>query len=588
MVRLLDIKTLVQKIAEAITSVLDMDVIISDDQFNKIADTKRHFNLEVTQIKDTYVLGKVIHQGHIIVVEGKDDEEQCRLCVEKENCNLQAMICIPIHLEDKVIGAIALIAIDETSRQRLLLNQKNLIEYMNRMAELIVGKVLEQEVSNRLEIIKNQMVHITNAIDEGVITLNEYGEVLYVNKVITDFFGLDEDALKAKMITEFLNRPYIKKLLEDHTPFSNNETVININQRELNGLISGKPMDIGSKSIGFILTFRNMKDIYSVVNKVSLNNYEISFETIIGKSKKIKTVKETARKVADSNSTVLILGESGTGKELFARAIHFSSNRKEAPFIALNCAAIPETLLESELFGYEEGSFTGAMKGGKLGKFQLANGGTIFLDEIGDMPLHLQTKLLRVLQEKSVEKIGGVKSVALDVRVIAATNKNLESMVEANEFREDLYYRLSVIPLYIPALRERTGDIKILLDYFLLQYNAKLHKQIEGFSQEVENMLLKYSWPGNIRELENVVEYAVNLEPSLYVTMAHIPQKVKGHLAAVQKDGTIMSISDMEKKMIVEALALYGSSYEGKKQVSKVLGIGTATLYRKIEKYGIG
>lgn len=587
MVGLLDIKELVQKIAEAISSVLDMDVVISDSKFNKIADTKRHFDLEVTQIKDTYVLGKVLNSGNPVVVEGKEEEEQCRRCKEKINCNLQGMICIPIKFNNEVIGAIALIAIQSNSRGRLLENKDNLIEYMNRMAELIVGKIMEKEVSDRLEIMKNQMVHIINAINEGVIALDETGNILHVNTVLTDFLAVNESDLRNKNIINIIDKPYIRNLLKNHSSFSNYETTIKMNNREVNGFISGKTMEIGHKSIGFILTFRNMKDIYNVVSKVSINNYQITFDEIIGKSKKLRIAKETAHKVADSNSTVLILGESGTGKELFARAIHYSSNRRDFPFIALNCAAIPESLLESELFGYEEGSFTGAVKGGKLGKFQLAEGGTIFLDEVGDMPLHLQTKLLRVLQEKTVEKIGSVKSIKLDVRIIAATNKKLEHQVKIKEFREDLYYRLSVIPIQIPSLRERTGDIKILLDYFLEQYNHKLNKKIKGFCKDVESMLLNYLWPGNIRELENVVEYAVNLEFSDYVVMDNIPQKIKLKCEQEKGEGSVKKLCDIEKKHIVDALSIYGNTYDGKIQVAKALGIGIATLYRKLSKYEI-
>ncbi len=586
MVKLLDIKDLVQKIAEAISSVLDMDVIISDCDYNKIADTKKHFDLEVTTIKDTYVLGKVINTGETVVVEGKEYEEQCIKCGEKDKCNLQAMICIPIQLGKKTLGAIALIAITEETRDNLLRNRNDLIEYMNRMAELIIGKVMEQEASNNLEIVKNQMVNIMNSIDEGIITLDKSGCILYVNSVIYNFFSYDEDYFKGKMISEILKEANIEKLVVENISFSNNETSIKLDGKEYNALLSGKPMKIGEVNSGAILTFRKMSDVYNVVNKVSLNDFSISFDSIIGKSKEVEAVKEKAKRVANSNSTVLILGESGTGKELFARSIHYNSKRWDNPFITLNCAAIPESLLESELFGYEEGSFTGAVKGGKMGKFQLAQGGTVFLDEIGDMPLHLQTKLLRVLQEKTVEKIGSSKSIPLDVRVIAATNKKLDKMVEDREFRGDLYYRLSVIPINIPPLRNRLGDVKILLDYFLAQYNNKLNKSIKGFNRDVEDQLLIYGWPGNVRELENVVEYAVNMEKSKYITMENIPQRVRKN---VNEDEAVVitTIENLEKKAIYDALRVYGNNYDGKISAAEALGIGTATLYRKMKKYEI-
>lgn len=587
MVRLIDINDSVQKIAEAISSVLDMDVIISDCEFNKVADTKKHFNLEVTVIKDTYVLGKVMKTGEVVVVEGKEYEEQCRNCVQKDQCNLQAMICIPIISKDIVLGAIGLIAISEKSKIFLLKNHKNLVEYMNRMSELIISKVLEQESSNNLEILKNQMVHIINSIDEGIITTDEHGYILYVNSVIYDYFAITEDYLKGKNIYEIVSQPYIDTLLKENLAFSNNETSIKLKDKELNTLVSGKPMKLGDENIGSILTFRNMVNVYDVVNKVAVNDFSISVSTIVGNSREIKNVKDTVRRISNSNSTVLILGESGTGKELFARAIHYSSDRRNSPFITLNCAAIPETLMESELFGYEEGAFTGASKGGKLGKFQLAQEGTIFLDEIGDMPLHLQTKLLRVLQEKCIEKVGGSKSISLDVRVIAATNKELDKMVEKSEFREDLYYRLNVIPINIPPLRRRLGDVRILLDYFLVQYNSKLNKNIKGFSEEVYDLLVGYNWPGNVRELENIVEYAVNMEKSYYITIKSLPQRIKDKFNKNEEENKIPTIQDVEKNLIDDALRVYGNSYEGKIRAAEVLGIGTATLYRKLKKYGI-
>ncbi len=587
MVKLIDINNSVQKIAEAISSVLDMDVIISDCEFNKVADTKKHFNLEVTVIKDTYVLGKVMKTGKVVVVEGKEYEEQCRNCAVKDKCNLQAMICIPIKSKDIVLGAIGLIAISEKSKMVLLENQNNLIEYMNRMSELIISKVLEQEASNNLEILKNQMVHIINSIDEGIITIDDQGKILYVNSVINDYFTISEEYLHGKDVHEILSQPYIDQLLEENLAFSNNETSIKLKGKELNVLASGKPMKLVDENIGSILTFRNMVNVYDVVNKVSLNDFSISVSTIVGNSREIKNVKDTVRRISNSNSTVLILGESGTGKELFARAIHYNSDRRNNPFITLNCAAIPETLMESELFGYEEGAFTGASKGGKLGKFQLAQEGTIFLDEIGDMPLHLQTKLLRVLQEKCIEKVGGNKSISLDVRVIAATNKELDKMVEESEFREDLYYRLNVIPINIPPLRRRLGDIRILLDYFLVQYNSKLNKNIKGFSEEVYDLLIGYNWPGNVRELENIVEYAVNMEKSYYITIKSLPQRIKEKFNKNEENIKIPTIQDVEKNLIDDALRVYGNSYEGKIRAAEVLGIGTATLYRKLKKYGI-
>jgi len=585
LVKLLDIQGLVQKISEAIASVLNMDVIISDNEFNKVGDTKRHFDEEVKYIKDTYIIGKVIHTGKAILIMSKQESENCIVCDEKDKCHLEAMICVPIKHGKKTLGAIGIIATTEAYKTILLKNQVNLIEFLERMADLIISKALEQEATNKLQVVKNQIVSIMNSIDEGIIAIDENGYIIYTNSVINNELSITSEELYEKKIYEILSRSYIDTLVNKKIQFSNIETLINLNGREFHALISSKIVEIDEKSVGFILVFRKMEDIYKVINTVSLNNLSITFTDIIGTSFEIEQVKEKARKVANSDSTILILGESGTGKELFARATHYSSNRSNKPFIAFNCAAIPESLFESELFGYEEGAFTGAVKGGKLGKFQLAQGGTIFLDEIGDVPIHLQTKLLRVLQEKSFEKIGGQKSIPLDVRVIAATNKELDKMVEYGEFREDLYYRLSVIPIFIPPLRERPGDVKILLDFFLKQHNKKLNKNIRGFSENVESILLNNRWKGNVRELENVVEYAVNMETTSYITINSIPLKTRNSHGEKLCYEKIMSIEKMEKKLIEEALILYGNSMTGKHMSANVLGIGLATLYRKMKKY---
>lgn len=262
------------------------------------------------------------------------------------------------------------------------------------------------------------------------------------------------------------------------------------------------------------ISFKDLKDVQKLAYSITSEVDDSTFDIIVGKSKAILQVKDIAKQIATSDSTIIFLGESGTGKELFARAVHQESLRVNKPFRAINCAAIPEHLLESELFGYSEGAFTGARKKGKPGKFEMANGGTIFLDEIGDMPLHLQVKILRVLEERRVERLGSNSSLDIDVRVLAATNKNLEQMVKDGEFREDLFYRLNVIPIHIPPLRERVGDVSVLLSHFVDHYVNITGKQVRGFTPEAEACLCSYDWPGNIRELQNTVEYAINMAKS--------------------------------------------------------------------------
>lgn len=317
------------------------------------------------------------------------------------------------------------------------------------------------------------------------------------------------------------------------------------------------------------------------------------FDDIIGNSPAIKEVKNQAARLRKGSSTILINGESGTGKEMFAKAIHYSSDRRTGPFIAINCAAIPDNLLESELFGYEEGAFTGAKKGGKAGKFELAHRGTLFLDEIGDLKITLQAKLLRVLQENAIERIGGKKSIPIDVRIISATHDELHEKVDSGEFRADLFYRLSVVPIRIPSLRERREDILTIAEFFLEHYSKELDKAVLAFSDAVRERLQSYLWPGNVRELENVVEFAVNMAqhteislsdlPSRFVDASHRSQQLYPTDAAIG----VRPVSELEKNEILKAINLYGRHKEGMKEAADRLGLSLSTLYRRLKKFEI-
>lgn len=343
-------------------------------------------------------------------------------------------------------------------------------------------------------------------------------------------------------------------------------------------------MDLSSKEA--IAAMNQYMDNRS--NKLIVQGKDSCFtlDEIKGDSLEIQQLKAIIGRVANSPSTVLLNGETGTGKELFAKAIHYNSSRANMPFISINCASIPESLFESELFGYDEGAFTGARKGGKPGKFELARGGTLFLDEIGDMPICLQAKLLRVLQEHVIERVGGTRSIPIEVRIIAATNKNLEEMVLNKEFREDLYYRISVIPVTIPPLRLRKSDIEILALYFLDKYNKKLNKVITSISEDAMDILYEYDWPGNVRELENVIEYAINIETDNIISIRGIPERLKKHN---QKSVRIKSkIQNAEIDAIKAALDRYGWDVNGKTEAARELGIGLRTLYRKIKDFEIG
>lgn len=345
----------------------------------------------------------------------------------------------------------------------------------------------------------------------------------------------------------------------------------------------------------YIVSQNNITLQNTVSSLLESQSVHASFDSIISRSTAMEKIKKRALQVASSNSTVLITGESGTGKGLLARAIHKESPRCSKPFVSVNCAAIPETLLESELFGYERGAFTGAEKNGKLGKFQLADKGTLFLDEIGDMPLHLQVKLLSCLQNRQVDPVGAVRPVDVDVRIIAATNKDLEEMIRQNQFREDLYFRLNVIPLYIPPLRERPEDISMLVQHIIMKFSMAMGKAVTGIEADAMDVLLSYSWPGNIREVENVIEYAINMEQSDTITVDSLPEKlVRKNKHVNSGSGTGMmhislktQLDSAEKQILRECLNQTGWNLEGKRQAAEQLGISESTLYRRLKQLGL-
>ncbi|MGQ9646112.1 MAG: sigma-54-dependent transcriptional regulator [Thermodesulfobacteriota bacterium] len=316
------------------------------------------------------------------------------------------------------------------------------------------------------------------------------------------------------------------------------------------------------------------------------------FENIIGDSEKMEKVFETVEKVADSDSTVLILGESGTGKELIAKAIHYNSYRREGPFVPVNCAAIPSELLESELFGHEKGAFTNAIRT-RIGRFELANGGTLLLDEIGDMSPHLQSKLLRVLQERQFERIGGVRPIKTDIRVIAATHHDLKKAIQQKKFREDLYYRLNVIPIEIPPLRERKTDIPLLVQHFLTDFSKRKKKKINGITDEALRRLMDYDWPGNVRELENIIERVVILSNHEVITLQDLPEKIQSLPEAdhprrfeIPEEGVSLEtvVGEFEKQLILQALNKTGWV---KNKAAQLLRLNRTTLIEKIKRQNL-
>lgn len=568
-----------QQIAEAISSVLEMEVTIVDKNMVRMAGTGYYRESIGERIVLTNSLyHQVLEQGSEYVITDVRTSDACEACERHATCMELAHLCCPIILGKEVVGVIGLIAFSQEKQNQLIEKRGQLLPFIRKMAELIVAKAVEKDALNRMVLLKNQMETVLNFVAEGIIAVDHLARIINVNFAAEKMLQVKNSDVLGCHINEVFPGTPIAEVLREGSGFMDREVKMWHQGRQHHYLINAKPMVLDGSVQGVVASFREVQTGMPARTAVVA---QVNFADIIGSSPLLEQVKEEARKAAKGASTVLITGESGTGKEVFAKAIHFESSRGLKPFVPVNCAAIPETLLESELFGYEEGSFTGAKKGGKQGKFQAAQGGTLFLDEIGDMPLPLQAKLLRVIQEKAVERVGSVHAAPVDVRIIAATHRDLEQMVKQGEFREDLYYRLHVFPLYLPPLRKRREDILPLARSFLHRLATLYHKKVTDISQVAAQRLVEYEWPGNVRELENAMECAIVRMAGDSVTLADLPPKLKeSGLANTRQEG-----NNQEQEALFQALACFGESVEGKAQAAASLGISIATLYRKLRKY---
>lgn len=425
---------------------------------------------------------------------------------------------------------------------------------------------------------------LLEAVSDGVVSCDSNGTVTQLNSFAAKLIGADPRYAIGKHIGSVIRKPAsILQVLATGVEYRDQEMVIDETGKKVSQTVSPLRDDTGHV-IGVLSILKVHKE-KQAGRRVGSLTAKYVFDDIIGESETMVVAKKWARIAAGSPSTVLLTGESGTGKELFAQAIHNGSARKDRPFIAINCAALPDTLIESELFGYEEGSFTGSKKGGQIGKFELANGGTIFLDEIGDIPLYTQVKLLRVIQEKKLSRIGSSGEISVDIRIVAATHKDLKEEVHRGNFRKDLYYRLNVITINIASLRERMDDLPLLTFHFVNKLSHKLGRKNITVSDDFTDRLKTYNWPGNIRELENAIERALNmlqdggvLTPDLLLFDSPLPGRMEERIYEVK------SLKDIEKDAIIHALNLYKGNIL---KVSAKLGVGRNTLYRKIKEYDI-
>jgi PAS domain S-box-containing protein len=446
----------------------------------------------------------------------------------------------------------------------------------------------EQTMAIRVSDALDREVTILDSINEGVFTVDRDWRITAFNQAAEHITGVSRgqaigsaccDVFRANICEK--NCP-LRRTMETGTPIVNATAhIINEHGRRVPIRIATALLkDKNGQIVGGVETFQDLTQVEQLQKALQAR---YSFEDIVGRSPAMIRLFEILPQIAASSSTVLIEGPSGTGKELFARAIHNLSPRKKKPFVAVNCAALPDTLLESELFGHMAGAFTDARRD-KPGRFQLADGGTIFLDEIGDISPAMQVRLLRVLQERVVEPLGGVKPVPVDVRVIAATNKNLTKLTRSGDFREDLYYRIRVVHLTLPGLDKRREDIPLLVDHLIAKFNRLQGKQIAGVSDEVLARLMEHDYPGNVRELENIIEQAFVLCRGGMIELSHLPPELRPTSGRGASDGQPMSLEAIEKLFITETLQRRSGN---RKLAAADLGISVSTLYRKINAYGI-
>ncbi len=585
-ISLLDIKEHVKKYASAISSLINVDVGIVDKNMMRVTGTGLYKNIE-----GVYALGSVyknsLETGKTNIIENPRQHDLCTECLDKNKCREKLEIATPIYCRDEIVGVIGLVCFNDEQKKKILSDIDSYLNFTKQIAEFIGIKFYEYQENLMQKDRESTLNTIIDNISKGVIISDCNDVIIKINNIASAKLKLKSDVLGKTM-----------KLVSQND-YLMNEEVFNmvIENEEYN--VAGKiiPLKSFNKTRSNAFVFEDVKKISRNILEMTSSDNIITLENIHGTSAATQYLKENIQKIANTNSTVLITGESGTGKELVARSLHSHGNRRNKPFVVINCSAIPDTLLESELFGYVKGAFTGASQNGRMGKFELANTGVIFLDEIGDMPLYLQAKILRVIQEKKIERIGSNKSIDLDIKIIAATNVDLEKKIMEQKFRGDLYYRLNVIPIKLLPLRERKEDILPIINSLIDKYNRLSDKYVHSIDEDVKRALINYEWPGNVRELENVMELMINMSGSNgVISLDLLPENILHHCDNISSSIDELLINDkseledfekIEKIYIEKSLKKYGDDTESKKYIADKMNIGLTTLYRKMKKYDI-
>lgn len=586
--RLRNIQRTVASYAGIISKIAGVDVEVVDDNLYRVAGTGMFAaGVDASMAQEGHVYRKVLETGKRRVIYQPGEELVCQGCPNFLNCPEEIELAMPILAEGHPIGVIGLVGSSREQKLHILENETLFLELIEQIADFISVKAMERERALQREALLSTLNATLEHIQQGILILGKDFRVTDCNRAAME--QLETPNLAGERI-------FLEATGDNLAKYTEYSLTALGRQYRLMGTYLPVPQPTRDyQSVLIFYRSREIKERYFETAALPA----VDKTSILGSSPATLKLKEEISKVARSTSTVLITGESGTGKEMVATSIWRESDRRDKRFIALNCAAIPESIMESELFGYVKGAFTGADPNGRMGKFELANEGVIFLDEIGDMPLYLQSKLLRVLQERKIVRIGSNQLMDIDVRVIAATNKDLKKMVREKRFREDLYYRLDVIPLRVAPLRERLEDIEDLTLFYSQRFARKFGKKAPRLTEEVMDALKGYRWPGNVRELENAVEYMVNLmgeDGTLDVSMLPEDIRTGSREAAAPTEnghgkqtgaGQILSLRELEKNAIRQALLQCGNHTAGKAMAARKLGIGMATLYRKIQQYGL-
>ncbi|EIR7911952.1 sigma-54-dependent transcriptional regulator [Escherichia coli] len=578
---LMQIQPTIQRFARMLASVLQLEVEIVDENLCRVAGTGAYGKFLGRQLSgNSRLLRHVLETKTEKVVTQSRFDPLCEGCDSKENCREKAFLGTPVILQDRCVGVISLIAVTHEQQEHISDNLREFSDYVRHISTIFVSKLLEDQGPG--DNISKIFATMIDNMNQGVLVVDDESRVQFVNQTALKTLGVVQNNI--------IGKPIRFRPLTFESNFTHGHMQHIVSWDDKSELIIGQLHNIQGRQL-FLMAFHQSHTSFSVANAPD----EPHIEQLVGECRVMRQLKRLISRIAPSPSSVMVVGESGTGKEVVARAIHKLSGRRNKPFIAINCAAIPEQLLESELFGYVKGAFTGASANGKTGLIQAANTGTLFLDEIGDMPLMLQAKLLRAIEAREILPIGASSPIQVDIRIISATNQNLAQFIAEGKFREDLFYRLNVIPITLPPLRERQEDIELLVHYFLHLHTRRLGSVYPGIAPDVVEILRKHRWPGNLRELSNLMEYLVNVVPSGEVIdstllppnllnngtteQSDVTEVSEAHLSLDDAGGT--ALEEMEKQMIREALSRHNS----KKQVADELGIGIATLYRKIKKY---